>query len=152
MVSLYSLGFRENTQSREDVAGSALADAVLGPFIMACGDKDLAWSKFNALKTTPARGWADYLNESTGMVKNDITSVAKSALDELNRVGYPVSTVLGTLNGATGASGMDFGVVLIREKDSPIAKLAFRATAKTSLLLAMPIYYTEVRFQGDPNK
>ena len=35
MVSLYSFGYRENRQSREDVGGAALADAVLSPMIMA---------------------------------------------------------------------------------------------------------------------
>ena len=28
MVSLFSFGYRENSQSREDVAGAAMADAV----------------------------------------------------------------------------------------------------------------------------
>ena len=33
MISLYSLGFRESRQSREDVASAALADSVLKPLI-----------------------------------------------------------------------------------------------------------------------
>ena len=35
IVGLYSLGFRENRQSTEDVAGAAYADAVLSPLVMA---------------------------------------------------------------------------------------------------------------------
>ena len=33
MVSLYSLGFRENRQSEEDVASAGLADAVFAPLV-----------------------------------------------------------------------------------------------------------------------
>ena len=36
VVSLFALGYRENRQSREDVAAAAYADAVLSPLIMAC--------------------------------------------------------------------------------------------------------------------
>ena len=35
MISLYSLGFRESRQSREDVAASAIADEVLNPLVVA---------------------------------------------------------------------------------------------------------------------
>ena len=41
MISLYSLGFRESRQSREDVASSAMADAILNPLVVALSSRDL---------------------------------------------------------------------------------------------------------------
>ena len=49
MISLYSLGFRESRQSREDVASAALADLVLNPLVVALSSKDLKWSEWQQL-------------------------------------------------------------------------------------------------------
>ena len=38
------------------------------------------------------------------------------------------------------------------DEDSTIVRIALRATKQPGMLLAMPIYYTEVPFQGDPDK
>ena len=40
----------------------------------------------------------------------------------------------------------------MHDEDSPVVRIAFRATKQPGMLLAMPIYYTEVHFQGDPDK
>ena len=49
MISLYSLGFRESRQSREDVASSAMADAILNPLVVALSSRDLKWSEWQSL-------------------------------------------------------------------------------------------------------
>jgi Tfp pilus assembly protein PilV len=49
MISLYSLGFRESRQSREDVASAALADSVLNPLVVALSSRDLTWSQWKSL-------------------------------------------------------------------------------------------------------
>jgi hypothetical protein len=50
MISLYSLGFRESRQSREDVAASAMADAILNPLVVALSSRDLTWSQWKSLR------------------------------------------------------------------------------------------------------
>ena len=159
MVSLYSLGYRENRQSREDVAGAAIADAVMSPIVMACSATNLKWSVFKNIENYPGdRGWAEYFNGSTGLVETNPQNKAEGAF----------SGIMGALSGAAdgsldvkkqfpssasyGESGMMCGLVVLHEKNSPIVKIAFRATRQPGMLLSMPMYYTEVRFQGDPNK
>ena len=69
MISLYSLGFRQSSQSREDVAGTAFADAVISPIVMACSDTSLKWSQFRGEWHYPSKeGWGAYLDRTTGRV------------------------------------------------------------------------------------
>ena len=49
MISLYSLGFRESRQSREDVAAAALADEVLNPLVIALSSRKWKWSEWRSL-------------------------------------------------------------------------------------------------------
>ena len=49
VLGLYSLGYRENRQSREDVAAAAYADSVISPLVMALSDPKVKWSKFKDL-------------------------------------------------------------------------------------------------------
>lgn len=160
MVSLYSLGFRENTQSREDVAGAALADAVMGPLIMAASATNLQWSVYRQEFSFPnANGWEAYFNSSTGVVTEDperrAEEVFKQAMELFSRAAEAqgeLDAVTAFPSAARSESKLSCGLVVLHAKDSPIVKIAFRATPKPGLLLAMPIYYTEVRFQGDPTK
>ena len=82
MVSLYSLGYRENSQSREDVAGAALADAVMSPIVMAASATNLKWSVFSNLNSDPNNGWAGYLNTSTGLVSGDPEGKVRLMLED----------------------------------------------------------------------
>lgn len=153
MVSLYSLGFRESSQSREDVAGAAFAEAVISPLVMACSSPDVKWSQFRDEWHYPSeKGWGHYLDENKGVVtsnpEDDCVSAFNAVMSKMRScgardidVGYPESS----RNGLNGA------LVVTHEKDSPIVRIAFRATDKPGSLLAQPMYYTEVRFQGDTN-
>lgn len=158
MVSLYSLGYRENRQSREDVAGAAIADAVMSPIVMACSATNLKWSVFKDIKSFPSdRGWAYYFNSSTGLVDSNPQGTAEQAFSGV--MGAMAKAADGSLDvktqfpsSAVSGTGMKCGLVVLHEKNSPIVKIAFRATRQPGMLLSMPMYYTEVRFQGDPNK
>ena len=55
----------------------------------------------------------------------------------------PVSTLP-----TDAANGLKAGLVVLHERDSAIVRIGFRATKKPAELLSMPLYYTEVRFQG----
>lgn len=147
IVGLYSFGFRENRQSAEDVAAAAYADAVLSPLMMAISATNVTWEQFRKLDSYPdSRGWAAYINQAAGLVTSDPDPTAqgvynhvKSSLgDQGNVLSWPT----------TSSGGLKAGVVLMHERDSAVVRLSFRATKMPALLLAAPMYYTEVRFQG----
>ena len=76
IVGLYAFGFRENRQSREDVAATALADSVMSPLVMALSATNATWSSFRRIGNYPSDyGWSDYFN-SKGIVDQDPQSKA----------------------------------------------------------------------------
>ena len=150
IVGLYALGFRENSQSREDVAGAALADAVMSPLALAVAsatDVDL----FSQDLCFPQNGWRDYINEGGDwQVKSEaqIRSISQSAFNafigKLNASGKVVSDY----NLEEDKSGLVGAVVISHKQGSAVVNMAFRATRKGELLFSQPVYYTAARFQG----
>ena len=67
-------------------------------------------------------------------------SAAKGSLDVPS--GWP----------STAAAGLKAGLIVSHDEDSAVVKIGFRATRNANELLAMPMYYTEVRFQGLPDE
>lgn len=157
MVSLFSLGFRENRQSREDVGGAAIADTVLSPMIMAASATNLKWTVFRDKFYFPSEeGWKNYF-DSKGIVSSDPEARAESVFSQFMSKMSAASS--GTLDVKTAfpksdvsAAGLSCGLVVMHDQDSPVVRIAFRATKQPGMLLAMPIYYTEVHFQGDPDQ
>ena len=143
VAALYSLGFRENDQAREDVATSAFADRVLGPLAMALSDTNLTWKAFNSVQTLPDEdGWRGYYKEENpGEVVNDPTSVAQGVYARIVR---QVSAAWRAMPETLGAAGL----VVKHEPGSPIIHLAFRASKMPRALVSAPLYYTAVAFQG----
>ena len=47
----------------------------------------------------------------------------------------------------------DYGIVIIHPENSAVATIAVRVVPedKPGMLLSMPLYFTEVRFQGVPD-
>lgn len=151
IVGLYSFGFRENRQSREDVASAAFADAVVSPLVMAISATNLRWSAFRNIASYPdANGWGYYIDTDGQVSKElDAESVFSKAMSAYSgasaggtavRFGYPTEA-------QTGA-GLSGALVVLHETDSPVVRIGFRATKTKGQLMAMPLYYTEVRFQG----
>jgi len=144
VVVLYSLGFRESRQSREDLASAAYADAVLGPLVGVLSDRseEMKWSTFDnlcgapdsetGLATRPKGGWGGFLNSDGTVKEND---------DGFNAVS---SYVKKPPKEECGYSGL----VISHEKGSGLIKIGFRASKRLQDLLTAPLYYTEVRFQG----
>ena len=157
IVGLYAFGFRENRQSREDVAATALADSVMSPLVMALSATNVTWSSFRQLRNYPSDyGWADYFN-SSGIVSQDPQSKAQSVF----------SSVMGAIrhegsyegdksfpSAALSGTGMSCGLVVLHDEDSAVVRIAFKAvkTEMPGQLLGMPLFFTEVRFQGLPDK
>lgn len=151
VVSLFSFGYRENRQSREDVAATVYADAVLSRMAVALGATNVPWSVFRSLKTAPSeRQWADYVRESDGLVVANPDSLAQSAYDSvMSKLG---STGATTSYPKEAAAGLKAGLVVVHDEDSAIVKIGFRAARHSSELLAMPMFFTEIRFQGQADK
>ena len=158
IVGLYSFGFRENRQSREDVAATTLADSVISPLVMAISATNLKWSIFRQEKNFPsARAWGDYINNSRGVVTQDPENRAEGVYS--STMSWISGAAKGPLNvktafpsAALNGTGMSCGLVVQHDQDSAVVRIAFRATRLPGELLAMPLFYTEVRFQGLPDE
>ena len=176
MISLYSLGFRESRQSREDVASAALADTVLNPLVVALSSRNLTWSQWRSLpfkninsgvsagdgggariQVMPDKGWLAYFetrgsgSSKTYYVPSDPVSKARGVYGDLigaDQDGWnlPSSPAL--------PNGMTYALVASRESESsPVITLGVRCVRKSlrNTLMSQPIFSTEVHFQGDPN-
>ena len=64
MVALYPLGFRENQQSREDVAAADMADAVLNPLVAALSWTNMTWSAWKEICRENSRGVPEVLPDT----------------------------------------------------------------------------------------
>ena len=157
IVGLYSFGFRENRQSREDVAATAYADAVISPLVMAISATNLKWSVFKEQFYYPdGSGWGGYFN-SQGIVANNPEGTAKSVFSQTMgkmsgaaKGAFEVDTAYPSAVAA--ATGLKGGLVVMHDQGSALVRIAFRATKQAGTLLSMPLYYTEVRFQGLPDE
>ena len=136
IISLYSFGYREERQSREDVASASYADAVMGPLVTALTATNVKWSVFRKIQDSPGRdGWGHYVqNRNTGKAYND-------TLSALNFSGADWSMV-------SGNQPLKAALVVMHDEDSAVVRISFRATEKANFLFAAPLYYTEARFQG----
>ena len=181
MISLYSLGFRESRQSREDVAASAIADEVLNPLVVALSSRKLKWSEWRSLNfdnvssgsgtgiggvslqvmpgnSGAGSGWLSYL-EKKGMkekaiyyVPQDPESKASSVYRNLINAGRDGYNLPSSPDMPVG---MTYALVASRENEtSPVITLAVRCVRKSlrNTLMAQPVFSTEVHFQGDPNQ
>ncbi len=149
VLGLYGLGYRENRQGREDVIATACADAFLSPLVMALSATNITWDAFNGIQSSPGDGgWGEYVTESTGLVESDPTDKARTAWGKV---------MTGEIAGKAGVStswpsvpsGMKVGLVVMHDEDSAVVRLSFRATRNAAELLAQPLFYQEVRFQGE---
>jgi hypothetical protein len=177
MISLYSLGFRESRQSREDVSSAALADLVLNPLVVALSSRDLTWSKWRSLpfktlnsgvnagdgsgakiQVMPDEGWLSYFetkgsnSSKTYYVSSDPANMANGVYSKLVGADMTGWNLPGSV---TLPQGMTYALVASRESEnSPIITLAVRCVRKSlrNTLMSQPVFSTEVRFQGDPNR
>ena len=154
IVGLYAFGYRESSQSREDVGATAVADAVLGQLTMALTATNLKWSVFRDLKSYPSdNGWGEFVNHQTGRITGDSTSRAKTDFAAL------MSTLAGGCegslrcdtsfpSGALDGTGLKCGLVIQHTQDSAIVRIGFRAMRLQQDLLSAPMFYTEAKFMG----
>ena len=159
IVGLYAFGFRENRQSREDVTAAAYADAVVSPLVMAITATNLKWSVFkNEFHYPSDKGWGAYFNGS-GRVTSDPEAMAKSAYSGL--IGKMQGAAKGPFRAQPFPSSakpsrpkMSCGLVIMHPQDSAVVTIGFRAVEsdRPGTLMAMPLFFTEARFQGLANE
>ncbi len=151
IISLYAFGFREERQSREDVASAAYADAVMGPLVTALTATNVKWSVFRRLPDSPGeQGWGHYLqNRTTGKVVSDPESLAQSAYTRtISALSLGEGFPSGFQVTRQKAGNLKPALVVMHDEDSAIVRISFRAVDKSNLLFSAPLYYTEARFQG----
>ena len=113
---------------------------------MALSATNVTWRQFSEMKNYPSdRGWADYF-DSNGQVVQNPESKGQGVYNHVRSALGDKENVLTWPSAATG--GLKAGVVLMHKRGSAVARLSFRASTMPSTLLAAPMYYTEVRFQG----
>lgn len=146
MVSLYSLGFRENRQSREDVEGAALADAFMSPVVAALSATNVPWSTWRSFNSAPGKeGWGEFLDENTGEV---LQSNWRNAYDSVrNTFGNYI-----TWPSEPSVNDLKWAMVVEHPENSAVMYVSFRCTTVPGLLMAQPLYFTEVHFQGLPDQ
>ena len=146
MVGLYAFGFRENRQSREDVEGAALADAFMSPVVAALSATNVPWSTWRNFSSVPGDdGWGEFLDENTGEVRQNNWEGAYNSVKGTfgSYITWPSQPSL---------NGTKWAMVVQHDANSAVMRVSFRATTIPSLLMSQPLYYTEVHFQGDPDK
>lgn len=147
ILGLYSLGFRENRQSAEDVASAAYADAVISPLVMALSSTNVTWNRFKNIGSYPDEsGWGGYLS-GNGRVISNPDGKAQGAYGFISgRIGDED----GVLNWPSSAKGnLSAGLVIQQDESKPaVVHISFRASAIPTMLMSAPMYYTSVRFQG----
>ena len=166
VVTLYSLGFRENQQSMEDVAAAAYADAVMGKLATALSDPNVAWEDFKDIvnvrnvggdftSTNPENGWGDYF-DSDGDALDGSAAISKAQTvftETMARIRSGSTSGIDTAMPAVptksiGAVGLVVRIKTVGGKPMPVAQISFRAARDGRSLMSSPMYYTEVAFQG----
>ena len=155
IVGLYAFGYRENRQGREDVAASALADAVVSPLVMAISATNLQWSVFKREFYFPGeKGWGEYFN-GDGIVATDPENMAETAYGNVkSQLGVSDEFWREFPSAVRDDSNLSCGLVILHPANSATVSIGFRATRKDKpgTLLASPLFFTEVRFQGLANE
>lgn len=167
--ALYSLGFRENRQSVEDVAGAAYAEEYLSPLIQGLSATNMPWSAWIKIGDEPkasatlrhnvadgvwpSDGWSAYV-QSPKVLDTDIRyrvvgsprSLADSAWSGVN------GKIQSPYRGTKPSIPSDFEYALVVTRRGTIIQLAFRLARRRETLMTLPAFVTEVRFNGDSEK
>jgi len=152
IVGLYSLGFRENKQSGEDVASAAYAEAVISPLVMALSATNVTWRSFSEINRPSedrAYGWGGYLRDN-GTVISDPDGLARQTFNEVvGRIAVKGGSKFKAEWPSTySKNDWVAGLIIMHDVGSAVMRIGFRASKQKGSILSAPLYYTEVRFQG----
>ena len=164
MCGLYSLGFRENRQSVEDVASAAFADAYLGPLVQGLSATNMQWRSWIQIGDSPAKsettdiaqgvwpnnGWMAYVQQVGTTANYRISGNPRATADQV--FGKVLSKVPAPYKGENPGLPDDFHYGLVVTRCGATVQLAFRASRRKEALMSQPLFVSEVHFQGDPEQ
>lgn len=169
ICALYSLGFRENRQSVEDVAGAAWAEAYLSPLIQGLSATNMPWSAWTKIGDEPSAsathghnvadgvwprsGWSAYIQSPSSAGTDIRYRVVGSPSGKANLVwGLVWAKIPSSYQGKNPSIPTDFEYALVVTRRGTVIQLAFRLARRRETLMTLPAFVTEVRFNGDPEK
>lgn len=154
MIALYPLGFREAEQSREDVAAAAYCESVMNSLAAALSATNVPWSKWrelgNSQTTIPKNGWKDYFNDSYFGTPKSASSMRGQANSAFQNVLSSIGENSYSVRAPAQPQGLACGIVVAFTGTR--CAIAVRASRRPAMLLAQPLFFTEVNFQGDMDK
>lgn len=166
MCGLYSLGFRENRQSVEDVAAAAFADTYLGPLIQGLQATNLTWTAWCRIGDKPTKsltsgrgvaqavwpkgGWSDYIQRDGTSSGYRVVGSPRSIADSY--AGQLLAQIPTPYKGSVASVSSDFEYALVITRHGTVIQLAFRSARRKESLMSQPLFVAEVRFQGDPEQ
>ena len=169
MTALYPLGFRESQQARDDVRAAIVADEVLGKLTAALSSRNIEWQEWKTAAEKAVRAsndggigqaWLSYFKTGNGNAhvaqsRSEMNTHAKGVFDELAKAadGATAKPTWDNFN-TKYAHGLvvQWGKRIISGEpvsDYSRVSISFRMSRRAGSLMAAPIYYTEVHFQGD---
>ena len=167
MVAIYPLAYREGQQSKDDVKSAAAADSILNSLTAALSSRNIKWSdwvnKIGDAKQKTDKGWMSYCDDND----NSYTPKKKSEIRNTGKEVYGL--LMGAAKEAQSdcpwplenddlacALVVDWGRLSIwgggkkqPYHDHSRVAISLRVTRRAGELMAQPIYYTEIHFQGD---
>ena len=162
MCALYALGFRESSQSVEDVASAAFADAYLGPLVQGLSATNMTWDAWLDIGETPAKsetkkvadavwpkdGWMAYVQKpkDDGSFSYRIKDNPKATADGV--FGQVRGKCPSPYQGNNPGISSDYHYGLVVTRHGPVVQLAFRIAHRKEALMSQPLIVSEVRFQG----
>ena len=165
MVALYPLAYRESRQSQDDVKAAAAADCVLNTLTATLSSRNITWNDWEqGIKgAILQKGWLDYCDKTQNSYApkrlEQINSTAESKvfnkLISINKDGkkptWPLkNSDLGcAIVVQWGQIPVFNGTTMRMEDDRSRVAIGLRVTRRAGDLLAQPIFYTEIHFQGD---
>lgn len=161
MCGLYSLGFRENRQSVEDVVAASYADAYLAPLVQGLSATNMAWSAWLQIGDVPAQNETREVADGVWPSDGWMAYVQSAGTEDFRVIGSPkgkansqFSAVLGKISNGAQMPTMpsDYEYALVVTRRGATIQLAFRISRRKDLLMSQPLTVTEVHFQGDPEK
>lgn len=169
MTSLYPLGFRESQQSRDDVRAAIVANEVLGQLTAVLSSRKITWDEWESKirEAVNKNGWYDYFDDSRHVIKsrkqvqslaqktfNDLASLSKNEKPKNpfsdDKYAYGLVVQWGKRVIAKRGSGSSSSFNSEGIDDHSRVSISFRMARRVGSLMAAPIYYTEVHFQGIP--
>ena len=159
MIALYPLGFREGDQSREDVAAAAYCESVMNSLAAALSATNIPWTAWASLakensglgKTFPNGGWSEYFESGSYYGK---PKTSKEMRTKVNTTFQSVISAIGANPYSVSAPQQPDGLAcgLVVTFTGTRCAIATRASRRPAMLLAQPLFFTEVNFQGDVDK